>query len=273
MPYTIDDLQELMARLRDPEQGCPWDRKQTFRTIAPYTVEEAYEVADAIERDDLVELKEELGDLLFQVVFHSRMAEEAGEFEFAEVVDGIVRKMRRRHPHVFGEAEVRSAGEQSNAWETQKERERQAKRGKKQASVLDGVALALPSMTRAEKLQKRAARAGFDWPEVDGVIAKIEEELEEVSEEMAGEEPETLAGEIGDLLFACINLARHVGVDPEPALRRTNTKFERRFQYVEQKLREQGVLLEESDLDQMDRLWEEAKRLEKRNKALPGSEE
>ena len=263
MSHKIDDLLALMARLRDPRDGCPWDRKQTFATVAPYTVEEAYEVADAIERDDLGDLKEELGDLLFQVVFHSRMAEEAGAFGFADVVDGIVSKMRRRHPHVFGGAEVRSAEQQSAAWEAQKAREREAREESEHTSVLHGVALALPATVRAEKLQKRASRAGFDWPEVSGVLAKIEEELEEVSAEMAGEDREALADEIGDLLFACVNLARHVGVEPETALRRTNAKFERRFRYVEQQLREGGLSPQDSDLEQMDRLWEEAKEREK----------
>lgn len=264
MPHNIDELLALMAHLRDPERGCPWDRRQTFRTVAPYTVEEAYEVADAIERDDLGELREELGDLLFQVVFHARMAEESGAFDFGDVVDGIVEKMRRRHPHVFGAAEVRSAEEQTAAWEAQKALERREKgEPGEPASALHGVALALPAMVRAEKLQKRAARAGFDWPEVSGVIAKIEEELEEVSDELAREDPEALTDEVGDLLFACVNLARHVGVDPETALRRTNGKFERRFRYVEERLRARGLSPEASDLKTMDRLWEEAKGLEK----------
>lgn len=264
MAQGIDDLLALMARLRDPQGGCPWDRKQTFRSIAPYTVEEAYEVADAIDREDLDDLKEELGDLLFQVVFHSRMAEEQGAFDFTDVVDAIVAKMRRRHPHVFGEAELRSAEEQTAAWEAQKERERAAKGdGGEPPGVLHGVARSLPAMVRAEKLQKRAARAGFDWPEVSGVVAKIEEELEEVSQEMVGEDPAALADEVGDLLFACVNLARHVGVDPETALRGTNAKFERRFSHVERQLRARGISLEDSGLEQMDALWGEAKRLEK----------
>lgn len=264
MAHDIDDLLALMARLRDPRRGCPWDRKQTFRSIAPYTVEEAYEVADAIDREDMADLREELGDLLFQVVFHSRMAEEQGAFAFADVVEAIVEKMRRRHPHVFGQEQARSAREQSVAWEAQKAREREAKGAAGEpAGVLHGVARTLPAMVRAEKLQKRAARAGFDWPEVSGVVAKIEEELEEVSHEMAGEDPHALADEVGDLLFACVNLARHLGVDPETALRGTNAKFERRFGYVEQQLRARGVALEDSGLEQMDALWEEAKRRER----------
>ncbi|MFA7619067.1 MAG: nucleoside triphosphate pyrophosphohydrolase [Thiohalomonadaceae bacterium] len=253
----IDELLAVMARLRDPQSGCPWDREQTFATVAPYTIEEAYEVADAIERGDIHDLKDELGDLLFQVVFHARMAEEQGLFSFADVVAAIVTKMERRHPHVFGEAHIGSAAEQTVAWEAQKARERAGKGG--HASALDGITRALPALTRAEKLQKRAARVGFDWPDVGGVLAKIEEELQEVRSEIAAGDLEALRGEIGDLLFACANLARHAAVDAESALRATNAKFERRFRFVETALRERGKRPEDADLMEMDALWDEAK--------------
>ncbi|MCK9531268.1 MAG: nucleoside triphosphate pyrophosphohydrolase [Gammaproteobacteria bacterium] len=257
----IDELLAVMARLRDPQAGCPWDREQTFATIAPYTIEEAYEVADAIEHGDLHDLKDELGDLLFQVVFHARMAEEQGAFGFSDVVAAIVEKMRRRHPHVFAGERIDSAAEQSAAWEAHKARERVDKGGHE--SVLDGITRTLPALARAEKLQKRAARTGFDWPNLDGVLAKIEEELQEVRAEIAAGDSQALHGEIGELLFACANLARHAGVDAETALRATNQKFDRRFRYVEAALRVRGKRPEQSDLAEMDALWEEAKRMER----------
>lgn len=253
----ITELLRVMARLRDPEKGCPWDREQDFATIAPYTIEEAYEVADAISRGEMAELRDELGDLLFQVVFHARMAEEAGEFAFADVVAAIVEKMTRRHPHVFANEQVVDAAAQTRAWEDHKTRERQAKG--QSLSLLDGVTLGLPALSRAQKLQKRAARAGFDWPEVNGVLDKIEEELEEVRAELDAGDKVALEGEIGDLLFACVNLARYAGVDPETALRRTNEKFERRFRYIEERLRRSGKELEQCTLEEMDELWDEAK--------------
>jgi len=253
---TIQELLAVMAALRDPSGGCPWDREQDFASIAPYTIEEAYEVADAIARGDLDDLRDELGDLLFQVVFHARMAEEAGAFAFNDVVKAIVEKMIRRHPHVFADEEVADAEAQTQAWEQLKAKERKAK---SQHSLLDGVALGLPALNRAQKLQKRAARAGFDWPAIDGVLEKIHEELDEVKAEIEKGDEKALAAEIGDLLFACVNLARYAGIDAEGALRGTNEKFERRFRYVEQSLLEQGKTMEESALEEMDALWNEAK--------------
>lgn len=254
---TIDDLITLMAALRDPEGGCPWDREQDFLSIAPYTIEEAYEVADAIARDDMEELRDELGDLLFQVVFHARMAEERGAFAFNEVVEAIVAKMTRRHPHVFGQAEVADAEEQTRAWERLKAEERREKG--EHHSLLDGVTLGLPALSRAWKLQKRAARAGFDRSSTERVLDKIEEALRAVRAELEGSDVASLQGQIGDLLFACVNLARHTGVDAEGALRDGNSKFERRFRYLESALRQQGRELEQCSLEEMDRLWEEAK--------------
>ncbi|MDH5784709.1 MAG: nucleoside triphosphate pyrophosphohydrolase [Chromatiales bacterium] len=254
---NIYKLIEVMAALRDPQNGCPWDIEQDFSTIAPYTIEEAYEVADAIERGELAELRDELGDLLFQVVFHARMAEEQGTFAFGDVVEGIVEKMIRRHPHVFADAEVADAEAQTRAWEAQKANERKEKGA--QQGLLDGVTLGLPALSRAEKLQKRAARAGFDWPEIAPVFNKIHEEIEEVRAELAGDDHQALQAEIGDLLFACVNLARHAGVDPEQALRSANSKFVSRFHYVERELKGQGISVDEADLAQMDALWNAAK--------------
>lgn len=259
----IEDLLTLMARLRDPQGGCPWDRQQTFKTIAPYTLEEAFEVADAIEQNDMAALREELGDLLFQVVFHARMAEEAGAFAFADVVEAITEKMIRRHPHVFGDAEVADAEEQTRRWEAQKAAERAAKSTGAE-SLLDGVALGLPALTRAEKLQKRAARGGFDWPEVAGVVAKVHEELDEVERELAQGEREALEGEIGDLLFSIVNLARHTGIDAEHALRAANLKFERRFRTLERTIASQGRAVSECSLEQLDAEWDKVKAQERR---------
>ncbi len=256
----MKELLDIMARLRNPQTGCPWDCKQTFATIAPYTIEEAYEVADAIERGDMAELREELGDLLFQVVFYAQMAREAGEFEFDDVVCAICDKMRRRHPHVFGDMEVGSAEEQRLHWERHKSAERWSKAGEAPPSQLDGVARALPALLRAEKLQKRAARVGFDWPDVSGVLDKIQEELAEVSEELAqGVGHERLAEEVGDLLFACVNLARHAGVDAEMALAAGNRKFERRFRAMEARIAQQGATMEALDLDELESHWQAVK--------------
>ncbi|NIJ18418.1 ATP diphosphatase [Sphingomonas naasensis] len=242
----IDRLVAIMARLRDPKTGCEWDTVQTFATIAPYTIEEAYEVADAIARDDMAELKDELGDLLFQVIFHSRMAEEAGQFALQDVIDSISDKMERRHPHIFlGQTE---GGH--HLWEQIKAAERGAKG---QESALDGVALGLPALLRAEKLQKRAARTGFDWPDPDGARAKIDEELAEVE---AATSPGEREEEIGDLLFAVVNWARKHGIDPEAALRGANTKFERRFKMMEA---EAGDTFEALTLDAKEALWVKAK--------------
>ena len=250
-------LLEIMARLRDPERGCPWDRQQTFVTIAPYTLEEAYEVADAIERGDLVALREELGDLLLQVVYHARIAEEAGLFAFEDVASSIGDKLVSRHPHVFGDAEIADVGQQTRDWETRKAGERQSK---DQTGALDGIPSALPALVRAEKLQKRAARVGFDWPELAPVFGKVREELQELEWEVSATAPRPrLEDELGDVLFSVANLARKLGVDPEQALRGTNRKFERRFRHVETRLGELGRKPEQASLDEMDGYWDEAK--------------
>ena len=246
-----------MARLRDPQRGCPWDLEQSFATIAPYTIEEAYEVADAIERADSAALRDELGDLLFQVVFHSQMAREQGSFAFDDVVAAICDKLERRHPHVFGTAQIDSAAAQTVAWEEQKRQERE-RAGK---SVLADVPLALPALTRANKLGKRAALVGFEWPNVAGALDKLDEELGELRKglgEQAG--PAEITDELGDVLFCVVNVCRYLGVDPEVALRGANSKFERRFGYVEQRLREQGRSASEATLEEMDRLWDEGKK-------------
>jgi MazG family protein len=254
---SIDALLALMRTLREPG-GCPWDREQNFATIAPYTIEEAYEVADAVERGDMTALKDELGDLLFQVVFHARMAEEAGHFDFDDVANAISDKMIRRHPHVFGDAEIRSAAAQTEAWEAHKAAERAASGGA--VSVLDGVALAYPALLRAAKVSRRAARIGFDWPDAPSVIAKIEEEVAEIEAEMRdGGAPDRLEDEVGDLLFAAANLARKLGIEPEAALRRATAKFERRFRQVERLAAERGA---EQHLDALETLWQEVKRAE-----------
>lgn len=253
----IERLLDIMERLRDPEGGCPWDREQTFATLVPYTLEEAYEVADSIQRNDMDELREELGDLLFQAVFYAQLAKENGAFDFHGVVDAIADKLVRRHPHVFADAELKAG-----AWEEHKAEERRAKAAKRDTghSVLDGVALALPALKRAAKLQRRASRVGFDWPEVDGVIAKLEEELQELRAEMTEQpDPARLHDEVGDLLFSCVNLARHLDVEPETALRDANAKFERRFRRVEALLAEQGQDPHQASLEAMDALWDRAK--------------
>ena len=256
MARPIDRLLDIMAELRHPDRGCPWDREQTFATIAPYTIEEAYEVADAIERADMGDLRSELGDLLFQVVFHARMAEEAGAFDFDAVAQAIIAKMINRHPHVFGSAEIPDAAAQTLAWEEHKARERQATG----AGVLDGIAATLPAMTRAYKLQGRAARVGFDWPDVADIFAKLTEEVGELKAELPAADAERVEDEMGDILFVCVNLARKLGVDPEKALKRTNAKFERRFAHIERRLAESGRVPKDSDLAEMDALWTEAKK-------------
>jgi MazG family protein len=255
---SIQAALDVMARLRDPAQGCPWDIEQTFASIAPYTIEEAYEVADAVARNDLGALKEELGDLLFQVAFHARMAEEQGAFDFADVAQGLADKMIERHPHVFGDKIERTAQEQTLAWETMKAEKRAASG----ASLLDDVAMALPALMRAEKLTKRAARINFDWPTPDQVLAKLEEELGELRDAEASGDHEALTEEMGDVLFVMANLARKLKVDPEEALRRANAKFTRRFHYIETKLAEQG-LSGPQPLADMEELWLAAKRAEK----------
>jgi len=255
-------LLAVMAWLRDREHGCPWDIDQTFRTIAPYTIEEAYEVADAIERDDLTALKEELGDLLLQVVYHAQMAREAGAFGFDDVAAAIADKMVDRHPHVFGDARIDTADAQTVSWEARKAAERATRStGTEVAGTLDGVARALPALLRAEKIQKRAARVGFDWKKTGPVIDKIEEELDELRAELAAGEVDQgrLSDELGDVLFAVANLARHCKVDPEAALRATNDKFERRFRHIERRLAESGRKPADATLEEMEALWQEAK--------------
>lgn len=262
----IDRLLAIMAQLRSPEGGCPWDLEQNFRSIAPYTIEEAYEVADAIERDDLPALKDELGDLLLQVVFHGRMAEEQGEFGFEEIATQCADKMVRRHPHVFGTATgVATAADQTASWESLKAAERAAAAtGRSPPSVLDGVTIALPALTRAVKIQRRAARVGFDWQSAPPIFDKISEEIGELRAEIeAGAGAERLEDELGDLMFAVANLARRLELDPETALRRATGKFERRFRRMEALIEERQQRMEEQDLEALDLLWREAKREER----------
>jgi tetrapyrrole methylase family protein/MazG family protein/ATP diphosphatase len=257
----IDRLLAIMARLRDRADGCPWDQEQTFETIAPYTVEEAYEVADAIERGDLSDLKDELGDLLLQVVFHARMAEEMGAFNFDDVARAINDKMIRRHPHVFADESYADLAAQKQGWEALKAVERETKG--RQAGLLADVPVGLPGLTRAVKLSRRAATVGFVWPTVQDVIAKLHEEVGEMLAEIEAGDLEKARDEIGDVLFVVANLARTLDVDPEDAIRLTNAKFVRRFAYVEQRLAERGKTPDQSDLAEMDGLWDEAKAAER----------
>ena len=259
------DLVTLMARLRTPGSGCPWDLEQTFETIAPYTIEEAYEVADAIERRDMGELKGELGDLLFQSVFHARMAEEAGHFNIDDVVRGLVDKMVDRHPHVFGSGAIESAEAQVGAWEVMKAAERAKKAKSGPVSALDGVAVALPALMRAEKLTKRAGRVGFDWPGPEPVLDKLHEEIGELREAIAAPKPDQahVAEELGDMLFVVANLCRKLGVDPEVALRKANSKFVKRFEGMESIARERGLDFGSLSLDQQEALWVEVKVIER----------
>lgn len=265
----ISRLIEIMAALRDPKTGCPWDIEQDFASIAPYTVEEAYEVADAIARGDMDDLRDELGDLLLQVVYHSQMAEEAQEFAFGDVVQAITEKMIRRHPHVFGDAEARSAGMAKGMWEKIKSEEKALKR---QARIdrgldpedhgtgfLDGIPVALPALTRALKLQEKAARVGFDWSEAAPILDKIEEEIAELREAMANNDLDSMQDEFGDVLFALVNLGRHLKLDSEAALSGTNEKFRSRFHHIERALNASGRSLEASSLDEMEELWQQAK--------------
>ena len=246
-----------MKRLRDKQSGCPWDLEQDFSTIAPYTIEEAYEVADAIEREDWDELRSELGDFLFQVVFHAQMAAEKGYFDFEDIVNGINEKMLRRHPHVFGNADERDARSVHGRWEDIKEEERAADGD---ASALAGVAKALPALKRAQKLGKRASRVGFDWPDRGGVQAKIREELEELEDAAGTRETALVEDELGDLLFAVVNLARHLDVDPEKALTAANYKFERRFRAMEAELDREGLEMRRMSLEALDQRWRKAKK-------------
>jgi MazG family protein len=254
-PRSIDTLLAIMRELRRPEGGCPWDLEQTFETIAPYTIEEAYEVADAIERKDMASLADELGDLLLQVVYHAQMAAELRAFAFEDVVEAICQKMVRRHPHVFGDARARGARMAKGFWEKMKTAERMEQGAEQEHSVLSGVPTALPALSRAVKLQSKAARVGFDWPSSDEVLAKIEEETAELRAASETKREE----ELGDLLFALVNYARHVSLDPEAALRKANAKFEQRFSYIERRLRAKGRSPAESNLAEMDALWNEAK--------------
>jgi ATP diphosphatase len=262
---NIARLLEIMAALRTPGTGCPWDLDQNFRTIVPYTLEEAYEVADAIEHDDIEQLREELGDLLLQVVFHARMAEEQGAFDFGDVVEAITEKLIRRHPHVFADAEGRTATAVKGLWERIKSEEKAAaaaRKGPTPPGALAGVPVALPALTRALKLQDKAGAVGFDWNDPKAVLAKIREEADEI-EQALDQGDASVTAEIGDLLFAAVNLARHLKADPESLLRATNQKFERRFASIEQALTARGKKPEDADLAEMDALWNEAKAAEK----------
>jgi len=254
---NIDKLLEVMKQLRNPRTGCPWDVEQDFSTIAPYTIEEAYEVADAIARNDMEHLRDELGDLLFQVVFHARMAEEAGEFDFEAVAGVIAKKMIRRHPHVFGDDQQRSEGKIEGSWEHIKALERS---DGDDDSALAGVARALPALKRAQKLGKRASRVGFDWPDREGVHHKIHEELDELEEAVGSRDPESIEEEFGDLLFAVVNLARHLDIDPEKALTGDNSKFERRFRHMEHEIVKKGQDIKDLPLDILERHWLVAKK-------------
>jgi MazG family protein len=254
-------LLAIMAKLRDPKHGCPWDLEQSFATIAPYTIEEAYEVAEAVEKGDRAALKDELGDLLLQVVFHARMAEEEGAFDFEDVAASIADKMERRHPHVFGDATVADATAQTRAWEETKaeeRRERAAAEGRRE-SALDGVGVALPALTRALKIQARAARVGFDWGAPEPILDKIEEEIGELRAELDAADPARLEDELGDLLFAVVNLSRYLKIDPEVSLKKAIYKFDRRFRRVETLLADAGMTSEAAGLDEMERRWQQAK--------------
>ncbi|RCW75386.1 ATP diphosphatase [Marinobacter nauticus] len=278
MSYSIEDLKHLMARLRDPDTGCPWDTKQTFASIVPHTIEEAYEVADAIEQEDFPHLKDELGDLLFQVIFYARMGEEAGHFEFDGIVDHLVRKLVRRHPHVFPGGTLESRIDPDNrpdeawikeSWERIKAEERAEKPvADTPASRLDGIARTLPAMARAEKLQRRAARHGFDWPDIGPVFDKLHEEIDELKEawqmaEAGTGDLDAVEDELGDLLFVCVNLARFLKVNPEQALKRTNHKFDARFRAIERVLEKEGRNLDEETLEALDAVWQSVKGVEK----------
>jgi|TARA_B100000519_G_C14237274_1_gene435379 ATP diphosphatase len=278
MSYSIEDLKHLMARLRDPDTGCPWDTKQTFASIVPHTIEEAYEVADAIEQEDFPHLKDELGDLLFQVIFYARMGEEAGHFEFDGIVDHLVRKLVRRHPHVFPGGTLESRIDPDDrpdeawikeSWERIKAEERAEKPvADTPASRLDGIARTLPAMARAEKLQRRAARHGFDWPDIGPVFDKLHEEIDELKEawqmaEAGTGDLDAVEDELGDLLFVCVNLARFLKVNPEQALKRTNHKFDARFRAIERVLEKEGRNLDEETLEALDAVWQSVKGVEK----------
>ncbi len=262
--YSLDDLLYLMRRLRDPQDGCPWDRAQDFASIVPHTIEESYELADAIAKQDYQHIREELGDVLFQVIFYAQLGTEQQQFEFGDIVTGLVAKLLRRHPHVFPDGSLHSrAGQQTTAtpevkqaWEAIKSSER---KDKQQHGILDDVPVSLPALTRANKLQKRAARSGFDWQHTDDVLNKLREELAELADARQQRDEAAVQHEMGDILFCCVNLARRLGVEPETALRGCNQRFENRFRYIEERLREQGSSPEQASLDEMDALWDQAK--------------
>lgn len=262
---SMQQLVEIMAQLRDPESGCPWDKEQTMETIVPYTIEEVYEVADSIEKGDMPELCDELGDLLFQVVFYAQIASERGEFDFQDVTQSICKKMLRRHPHVFADAEVADTEEQTRRWEQLKAEERQEKAGSDPARQLDGVARALPALIRAEKLQKRAAKVGFDWSDKREVLAKVREELTELEAELSGSEenPSRVAEEMGDLLFSCVNLSRHLGLQAETLLREANDKFQKRFNSIEELLAGEDKPLKNAGLEELEEKWSLVKKQER----------
>jgi MazG family protein len=268
----LSELAQIMKRLRDPHTGCPWDLEQSFETIVPYTIEEAYEVADAIARRDFNDLRDELGDLLFQVVFHSQMASEAGHFSLTDVIGSIVGKMVRRHPHVFGKADGRDSAAQVAAWESMKAEERAAKHSSPSASAsaLDGVALALPALQRAHKLQKRAARTGFDWTQPEQIFEKLQEEIGEVREAVEEGKQGHIEDEIGDLLFVVANLARRLSIDPEEALRKANAKFERRFRAMEDAAESKGETFSSLSLENQEEYWQSVKRIEKQTGSATG---
>lgn len=268
LTYSLEDLLQVMARLRDPQQGCPWDLAQDFASIVPHTLEEAYEVADTIERQDWPHLQDELGDLLFQVIFYARLGEEQQRFDFAAIVDQLVGKLLRRHPHVFPQGRLDGAGPEARIdvaavgerWEQIKQQEREQK---SRPGVLDEIPLALPGLSRAAKLQKRAAKIGFDWTQADAVLDKMEEEIAELRAAIAAGRQQEIVDEMGDLLFVQVNLARHLEVDPEQAIRATNSKFERRFRHIEQQVNAAGGDWQQFDLAQLDAWWDEAKQLER----------
>ena len=269
---SIKQLLEIMSALRDPISGCPWDLEQDFQSLIPYTIEEAYEVADAIERSDLDDVKNELGDLLFQIIFYSELAEEQQAFNFNDVVQEISDKLIRRHPHVFSNAKVKDAKEQTKEWEKikQQEREDKANRSLTSISFLDDVSRTLPSLMRAEKLQKRAAKEGFDWPNIKDVMLKVHEEINEVQQELDAEiqDKEKIQDEIGDLFFSCINLSRHAGLEAEQCVRKANLKFERRFRALEKLANGRKLQLNEMTVDALEALWQEVKKLEVKNSAV-----
>ncbi|NNE37333.1 MAG: nucleoside triphosphate pyrophosphohydrolase [Gammaproteobacteria bacterium] len=256
---SIDELIKIMVALREPDQGCPWDREQTHQTILPHTIEEVYEIAEAIQCGNTSQFKDELGDLLFQIIFYCQIANEHGDFDFNDVTMNLNEKLTRRHPHVFADAEIKTASDLGRIWE-QIKREERAADGKTDDGLLDNISSAMPALIHAKKLQKKAAIVGFDWDETAPVIAKVEEELAEIKAEIdKNESEEKIAEEIGDMLFACVNLARHLNIDAETALMSANRKFKQRFSYIETKLKQQGKALDEASLDEMEALWEESK--------------